>query len=247
MTTPHESHTRMYSHINGTAAEVIDRLAVAELCKGWPAYRDNSEWKNYRSLFMKDAYVWTTWSGRQHIDDFIKISRDGKAKGVFIQHRETGTAVELNQAADRAIGKMKATITQRFTAPATEDHEPIVYDVDCDCRFIFFCRRDDSGGWKAKYVKLVYEKDKVIPVDGKTAPTFPKEILDKYPEGYKYLGAAQSSLGYKVDENLATLDQRYWSHMYSSMEKWLAGDSDPGLSWEDLPKDSVTKAGPSDN
>lgn len=62
MTTPQEPHSRQFSHINGSAAELLDRLAIAELCKGWPIYRDNSEWMNYRSLFTKDAVVWTSIS-----------------------------------------------------------------------------------------------------------------------------------------------------------------------------------------
>jgi hypothetical protein len=60
MTSPRESHSRVYSHINGSAADLLDRLAVAELCKGWPVYRDASEWMNFRSLFCKEAYVWTS-------------------------------------------------------------------------------------------------------------------------------------------------------------------------------------------
>jgi hypothetical protein len=147
-------------------------------------------------------------------------------------HRENGTLVDLNASTQRAIGKMKATITQRFTtAGPTPAAPPIVYDVDCDCRFLFFCLRDESGAWKAKYVKLIYEKDKVCPVDGQTVPQFDKATLDKYPEGYKYLGAAQASLGHAVDPDLATLDERYWSKMYKCMEEWLEGAADPGLCW----------------
>ena len=121
---------------------------------------------------------------------------------------------------------MKATITQRFTTNG------VSYDVDCDCRFLFFCERDPaSGEWKARYVKLIYEKDKVVPADGRTAPTFAPEVLARYPEGYKYLGAAQSSLGYEVDLSLATAkDHARWFRMYASMEKWLAGE-DPELFW----------------
>ena len=60
MTSPMEPHTRTYSHINGPASELLDRLAVAELCKGWTVYRDASEWRNFRSLFAEEAYVWTS-------------------------------------------------------------------------------------------------------------------------------------------------------------------------------------------
>lgn len=60
MTTPNEPHTQQYSHINGPVEELLDRLAVSELCKGWPVYRDASEWMNFRSLFCEEAHVWTS-------------------------------------------------------------------------------------------------------------------------------------------------------------------------------------------
>lgn len=51
------------NHINGTQDEINARFCIQELCKGWPVYRDFSEWHNYRSLFTKEgAYVWTSTS-----------------------------------------------------------------------------------------------------------------------------------------------------------------------------------------
>ncbi|KAK3934089.1 hypothetical protein QBC46DRAFT_274469 [Diplogelasinospora grovesii] len=225
MTSPLDPHSRIYSHVNGTIEATLDRLNVSEICKGWPVYRDASEWKNYRSLFTDDAVVWTTWSGPQSVDQFIAISKAGKAKGVFIMHRECGTLVELSPEFRRAIGKMKATITHRFTSSDGTE-----FDVDCDCRFIFFCEKTGTD-WKAKFVKLFYEKDKVVPVDGYSAPRFTKEELGMYPEGYRYLGAAQARLGYEIDLQLPTARNELWGRMYGEIEKWLDG-KDVDLFWE---------------
>ncbi|KAH8673719.1 hypothetical protein BX600DRAFT_433334 [Xylariales sp. PMI_506] len=243
MTTSADAHTRQYSHINGPTEDLLNRFAVSELCKGWPVYRDASEWKNYRDLFTKDAFVWTTWSKGRSIDDFIDISKKGKDKGDFIMHRECGTLVEYSAANNRAVGKMKATITQRFKVQPTETTTGTLagaeYDVDCDCRFIFFCLKGayDTTSWKAKYVKLFYEKDKVIPVDGNRAPVFAQSLLDKFPDGYKYLGAAQSTLGYSVTGDLPTArNHQSWFTMYKKMEDWLAGgDVDLWCDDDDIP------------
>jgi len=48
------------NHINGTTEEILARYCVTELCKGWPVYRDSSEWRNYRDLFTDDAAVFTS-------------------------------------------------------------------------------------------------------------------------------------------------------------------------------------------
>jgi len=267
VTSAMDPHTKSYSHINGTVEQLLDRIAVSELCKGWPVYRDASEWGNYRSLFTEDGTVWTSkfsfllppspsfhhalfsfhffgrilaltkstaWSGPQPVDEFIAVSKAGKEKGVFIMHRECGTLAELGSTPTpdgvrRAIGKMKATITHRFTFPESQ------FDVDCDCRFIFFCEKaadDPNAEWKAKYVKLFYEKDKVVPVDGYTAPRFEAAELDKYPKGYCFLGAAQARLGYEIDIHLPTpFDSALWDRMYGEMEKWLDGKK-VDLFWE---------------
>ena len=61
--TEKETQPNSYSHINGSTEEILDRYCVSELCKGWPVYRDASEWNNYRSIFAeKDAFIWTSMS-----------------------------------------------------------------------------------------------------------------------------------------------------------------------------------------
>lgn len=140
-------------------------------------------------------------------------------------HRENGTLVDLNLPLGRAIGKMKATITQRFMIEDT----PI--DVECDCRFIFWCLIED-GEWKVKYNRLFYEKDKVIAADGKNLPgIFTKEKLRKYPEGYRYLAVAQHEIGHPILEDLPTMMGRPFGKMYEAMAAWLRGE-DVDLNWD---------------
>lgn len=139
-------------------------------------------------------------------------------------HRELGTLVDLNPDNGRAIGKMKTTITQRFQLDGVE------FDIDCDNRFIFFCRKYTTKSspevhvWKVQYYKVFYEKDKVVAVDGKTVPDFTQEELSKYPEGYKHLGAAQAKLGHKILTDLPTMNNGGFTKLCEAMDLWLRGE-----------------------
>jgi hypothetical protein len=140
-------------------------------------------------------------------------------------HRECGTLVDLNPSASRAVGKTKTTITQRFTM------DGITFDVDCDNVFMFFCLKQGSE-WKIKYYKVIYAKDKLVPVDGKTVPDFSKEELEKHPEGYRYLGVAQNRIGHPIDDNLPTFQNlALHKKMYGAIQDWLDG-KEIDLFWE---------------
>ncbi|ODV94030.1 hypothetical protein PACTADRAFT_59921 [Pachysolen tannophilus NRRL Y-2460] len=221
--TEKETQPSVWSHINGPESEVLDRIRVSELCKGWPVYRDASEWNNFRDLFVDEGgYIFTTWSGGVTVDEFIEVSKKGRARGDFIMHREIGTLVDLNPKNGRAVGKMKATITQRFNI------DGIPVDIECDTRFIFFVRKVSEGPngpvWKVQYYKVFYEKDKVVPVDGHTVPIFDPRVLELFPEGYRYLGAAQSTLGHKVLRDLPTMNNEGFYNMYKAIPAWLEGN-----------------------
>ena len=58
--TAKETQPTTWLHLNGTPDQILDRYCVSELLKGWPVYRDASEWKNYRECFTDDAYVFTS-------------------------------------------------------------------------------------------------------------------------------------------------------------------------------------------
>ncbi|KAL1998131.1 hypothetical protein VTN02DRAFT_6812 [Thermoascus thermophilus] len=241
----------VWSHINGSPEAVLDRYCVSELCRGWPVYGDASEWANFRDLFAdRGAWVVSSWSGPLPIDDFIQVSKDGRSRSSgqdFILHRETGTLVDLNPTTNRAVGKMKATVSQRFTIPRQQQssgqqqgqQQPpdFVFDVDSDVRFVFFCKKPststplrpdaDRREWKVQYVRLFHEKDRLCPVDGRpeSVPRFDRVDLLKYPVGYQYLGLAQSMLGHKVRSDLPTLcDNEAFAAMYEAMGRWLRAD-----------------------
>lgn len=227
-----ETNPHPHNHNNGTPSQALTRFIVSELCKGWCVYRDASEWKNFRGLFTTEpehpAYVFTTWSAGVPIDEFVRVSIEGRARGDFIMHRENGTLVELAEEKERAVGKMKTTITQRFVV----DGGRVAFDVECDCRFIFFCRVERAE-WKVQWKKVFYEKSALRPVDGKSGslPHFDPAALAEFPEGYKYLAVAQKMIGHKILRDLPTMNNEGFYRMNQAMADWLDG-KEINLFWE---------------
>ncbi|THW89387.1 hypothetical protein D6D15_05304 [Aureobasidium pullulans] len=228
-TLPENSRPDSAFRNNGPDNLVLERYKLRELAEGWPCYRDSCEWENLKSIFHPDAYIYTSWTGRTHFEDFIKASQAGMDKGVFIMHRIHGTTTDINIEATRAVTKMKATITQRF-----EFEDGIEADAESDCRFVFFWSKNEKGDWAANFVRHFYEKDKLIPVDPNRVPKIDADAAKEYPIGYRYLAYCQErTMGVKVIRDLpghrreagSTINGEKHDILYKQIKAWMDGQN----------------------
>jgi len=215
------------SSLNGSDQDSLERWKIRELMEGFPAHRDACEWSKMRALFAsEDAYVFTTWSGGVPVDEFIKISEAGFKKGARIAHRVNGGTVDIATSGKgkgtRALGKLKATITQRFVTQ-TEQGERCEVDVDADCRLCFFAERK-TDGWKTHFFKGFYEKDRICPVDPRKVPAIDDAKLNAFPAGYRHLAYYQSAT-YQIKMDLPQSEGQAHDQFYKSFIKWLDGAS----------------------
>ncbi|KAF7325961.1 SnoaL-like domain-containing protein [Mycena kentingensis (nom. inval.)] len=207
---------------NGPDDLALQRFKLRELAEGWPMYRDAREWENFYSLFVPGAFIYTTWTGRLTIEDFIQISKDGMDQGAFIMHRIHGSSVDIQ--GTRAVVKMKATITQRFALPPNG----IEVDAECDCRFCMFFERDTAtGDWRVHFVRHFYEKDKLIPVDPRKTPELDDEKLKSLPAGYRYLAYCQEACmpGIKVKKDMPQIRGEEHDQLLRQAKAWLEGET----------------------
>lgn len=240
---------------NGPDNLALERYKLRELAEGWPAYRypflpkhalingwmdeiityvktsDACEWENLLSIFHPDAYIYTTWTGRTHHKDFIAASQRGMDNGAFIMHRVHGSSTDITPAADRAVTKMKATITQRFVLD-----DGCEVDAEADCRFCFFWERmvDMAGNaeWRARFVRHWYEKDKLIPVNPGKVPRLDEAVLAQYPAGYRFLAYCQEqTMGVRVLRDMpghrregGNVNGQKHDALYWQCKKWLDGE-----------------------
>jgi hypothetical protein len=149
-------------------------------------------------------------------EDFIKVNDEGWARGVRILHFLGGSSIDV--AGQRAIAQTKMTISQR--APV----ESVICDVVCSGRFYdFFEKRD--GRWGLVLRQPIYEKDRLDPVDPAAKLVLDRELLARFPEGYRHLAYLQTKIGYQVKTDMPGIEGRELDKLYERGARWLKGET----------------------
>lgn len=192
-----------------------DKRAIRELVENWAVWRDARLWDRFRTVWHPDGRMTATWF-QGSFEDFIKVNDEGWARGVRILHFLGGGAIEV--AGDRSIAQTKLTISQR--APV----DGVVCDVVCTGRFYdFFERR--AGRWGLVLRRLIYEKDRLDPVDPAAKLVLDQNLLKRFPEGYRHLAYLQTKIGYNVKTDMAGLEGPELDALYALGARWLQGES----------------------
>src|SRR5664279_1993469 len=193
--------------------QVLDRLAIRDLVQNWAVWRDAGDWERFATVWHETGVMMATWF-QGPAADFIRVSREGSARGVSILHFLGGISIDL--AGDRAIAQTKMTISQRAS----------VHDVECDVvctgRFYDFLIRDESR-WGIVLRQPIYEKDRLDPVDPAATVALDRELLDRFPVGYRHLAYIQTRIGYDVKRDMPGLTGPEVTHLYERGARWLAG------------------------
>jgi hypothetical protein len=194
---------------------LASRLAIREVVENWALWRDAGDWTRFATVWHDDGVMMATWF-QGPAAEFIRVSREGFARGVSILHFLGGSSIDL--AGERAIAQTKMTISQR-----AEVHGVRV-DVVCTGRFYdFFERR--AGRWGVVLRQPIYEKDRMDPVDPSARLTLDAALLAQFPEGYRHLAYLQTGIGYPVKRDMPGLTGPEVEALYARGARWLAGDA----------------------
>ncbi len=190
-----------------------DRTEIEAVVQNWAVWRDAGDWERFASCWHADGFMMATWF-QGPAADFIRVSREGFERGVSILHFLGGSSIEL--AGDRAIAQTKMTISQRAAV-----HE-VECDVVCTGRFYdLLARRDDR--WAIVLRQPIYEKDRLDPVDPAATLALDRELLARFPVGYRHLAYIQTAIGYEVKRDMPGLRGGEVEWLYARGARWLAG------------------------
>ena len=200
-----------------TDMEQADRLLIRDTIENWALWRDAGDWERFRTVWHDDGRMMATWF-QGTAEEFIRVSREGWARGVSILHFLGGTSIDLamGHANARAIAQTKMTISQRGIV------EGVRCDVVCTGRFYdFFEKR--AGRWGVVLRQPIYEKDRIDPVDPTAVLRLDRELLEGFPEGYRHLAYLQTRIGYTVKRDMPGLKGPEVEALYARGRAWLAG------------------------
>ncbi len=198
--------------------EQAERFTIREMVENWAVWRDACLWDHFEGVWHPEGEMWATWFQGSY-KDFIKVSREGFAKGVRILHFLGGSSIDLaleNKPHPRAIAQTKMTISQRAMVHDVE------VDVLCTGRFYDFIEKRD-GEWRIVLRRLVYEKDRLDPVDPNAKLELDPKLLAEFPVGYRHLAYLQTRIGYKVKKDMAGLVGPDVDKLYALGKGWLKG------------------------
>jgi hypothetical protein len=202
---------------------LLDRLAIRDLIENWAVWRDAGDWERFAGVWHEEGWMSATWF-QAPAADFIRVSREGFAKGVRILHFLGGCSIDLE--GSRAIAQTKMTISQRALV-----HD-VLCDVVCTGRFYDFLeKRQSTSGTKWGIVRRqpIYEKDRLDPVDPAAVVRLDADKLAQLPEGYRHLGYMQELIGYKVKRDMPGLTGAEVEKLYAQGRDWLAGKAGTGI------------------
>src|SRR3974377_908746 len=172
-----------------------DKRIIRELVENWALWRDARLWDRFRTVWHADGRMMATWF-QGSFEEFINANEQGWARGVRILHFLGGSAIHAGGRGD----------------------------VGCAGRFYdFFEHR--GGRWGLVLRRLVYEKDRLDPVDPSAKLALDQDLLKRFPEGYRHLAYLQTKIGYKVKTDMAGLEGAELDALYAQGARWLKGEA----------------------
>jgi hypothetical protein len=191
---------------------VDDRNAIAARIQDWVVFRDSGDWERLRAIWGPDGIMNATFF-RGSADDFIAAGRRAFGAAIpAVLHMLGGISVDVRGA--RAVSQAKATILGRGTVHDTP------CEVACSGRFYDLWYKEGDV-WLLSERALIYERDRLDPLNGAPYPALDPVILASFPPGYQHLAYMQQAAGLTVHPGLPGLTGAAVEALYKRGRSWL--------------------------
>ena len=93
----------------------------------------------------------------------------------------------------------------------------------CSCGWFYDFLEKRRGKWGLTLRRLIYEKDRIDPIDPSATLRLDPDLLARFPIGYRHLAYLQTRIGYKVKDDMPGLDGPEVQTLYALGADWLKG------------------------
>jgi hypothetical protein len=196
-------------------SQVRDAVAdIRDMIERWVICRDAFQWDKWRTIWHEDGTMRATWF-EGSFEEFMRVTEEGAKRGLNILHLLGGSMIEVE--GERAVSVTKMMINQRATI------EGILCDVQCYARHFDLWEKRE-GRWGLVRRETIADKDRIDPVTQTTYPVLDQDLLELFPEEYRYLAYLQTRAGYAVDRDVPRMSGgNALESLYTRGEAWLKG------------------------
>ena len=195
-----------------------DQFEIRKVLSEWAYARDNGDWDLLADCYHSDATMNISWiSGPA--SEFIEQSKDMLADikpGAFSKHNVGDAFITVN--GKRASSEVHIELISRMSNE--------VFEFDCItwARFIDLFEKRDEGIWRIFKRTMVYEKDRLDPVNPDQVPDgfFDAMDLDQFPAECRFLCYRLYLRGYTPAPNIVPVRSEAEIALRTEAKEWIA-------------------------
>jgi hypothetical protein len=197
---------------NDIDGQTADAQAVAQLVLRERQSRDRGWWDDMANCFTPGAVIDMSWFNGP-ASEFVRLTRERSANGVWGRHRLSPPAVRVN--GDRAWAELPLGIEFRTTIDGVEA------DLVSYCRSQYRAERRD-GAWRIARITSIYERDTLTPATPGTALGLDPAELTQFRLSYRCLAWYFNRAGTPLGDDLLGDDRPdEVAHHYETERAWL--------------------------
>ena len=210
--------------LNHRLERVADEFEIRKVLSNWAYARDNGDWDLLSRCYHGDATMNISWISGPAAD-FIE-----RSKGML-------TAIKPDAFNKHSVGD--AFITVNGNRATSEVHIELIsrmcnetFEFDCItwARFLDLIEKRDDGVWRIFQRTMVYEKDRLDPVNPDQVPAgyFDDMNLDQFIPECRFLCYRLGLRGYAPEPNIVPVKSDAEKKLRADAEIWLEGEQETG-------------------
>jgi hypothetical protein len=191
----------------------LERFRIRELLENWVVSRDSGDWERFATLWHDEGRMNATWF-RATASEYIDGCRKGFEAGMIGAHSLGASNIDVDD--KRAVAQTRMHFTPRGVLHGVE------VDLVCCGRFVDAIEKR-ADKWGIVLRQLVFDFDRICPVDPSASLSLDRAVLERFPVGYRHLAYFQTERGYKVSTAIPGTHGSEIEALRLRMARWLAG------------------------